>query len=168
MNSIVAIVGSIVFPTTKLKKNPPNPRNNPKKAFAYNSDLVRAAVAQYGDKIAVGIDAKNGKVAVSGWLEVSETDFLTMAKEMEALGVKTIIYTDISKDGTLKGPTLDDYQLLQQAVPNINIIASGGVASKQDLIDLEALDLFGAIVGKAYYSNKVSLTEMLEVHQNVS
>ncbi|MHC5372641.1 1-(5-phosphoribosyl)-5-[(5-phosphoribosylamino)methylideneamino]imidazole-4-carboxamide isomerase [Enterococcus sp. LJL120] len=130
-------------------------------------ELVREAVELFGEKIAVGIDAKNGKVAVSGWLEVSQTDYLTLAKEMAAMGVKTIIYTDISKDGTLAGPTLADYQALQKAVPAVKIIASGGVASQQDLFDLAQLHLAGAIVGKAYYSGKVSLEEMLEV-QNVS
>ncbi|WP_265455345.1 1-(5-phosphoribosyl)-5-[(5-phosphoribosylamino)methylideneamino]imidazole-4-carboxamide isomerase [Enterococcus sp. HY326] len=130
-------------------------------------ELVREAVELFEEKIAVGIDAKNGKVAVSGWLEVSQTDYLTLAKEMAAMGVKTIIYTDISKDGTLAGPTLADYQALQKAVPAVKIIASGGVASQQDLFDLAQLHLAGAIVGKAYYSGKVSLEEMLEV-QNVS
>ncbi|MHC5249560.1 1-(5-phosphoribosyl)-5-[(5-phosphoribosylamino)methylideneamino]imidazole-4-carboxamide isomerase [Enterococcus sp. LJL90] len=130
-------------------------------------ELVREAVELFEEKIAVGIDAKNGKVAVSGWLKVSQTDYLTLAKEMAAMGVKTIIYTDISKDGTLAGPTLADYQALQKALPAVKIIASGGVASQQDLFDLAQLHLAGAIVGKAYYSGKVSLEEMLEV-QNVS
>lgn len=129
-------------------------------------ELVKEAVETYGDKIAVGIDAKAGKVAVSGWLEVSETDFLTMAEEMAKIGVATIIYTDISKDGTLAGPTLEDYRALQAKVPQVNIIASGGVSSKQDLIELKTLDVYGAIVGKAYYSGKVSLEEMLEVNAN--
>lgn len=132
-----------------------------------NPELVKEAVERYQEKIAVGIDAKNGKVAVSGWLEVSETDYLTMAKEMAAIGVKTIIYTDISKDGTLNGPTLTDYQTLQKSVPTVDFIASGGVANKKDLLDLAELQLSGAIVGKAYYSGKVTLQEMLEV-QNVS
>lgn len=129
-------------------------------------ELVREAVETYGDKIAVGIDAKGGKVAVSGWLEVSETDFLTMAEEMAKIGVKTIIYTDIEKDGTLAGPTLSDYQFLQEKLPQVDFIASGGVSSKEDLIRLKALDLYGAIVGKAYYSGKVTLEEMMEVHEN--
>lgn len=129
-------------------------------------ELVKEAVETYGDKIAVGIDAKGGKVAVSGWLEVSETDFLTMAEEMAKIGVKTIIYTDIEKDGTLAGPTLADYQILQEKLPQVDFIASGGVSSKEDLIRLKALGLYGAIVGKAYYSGKVTLEEMMEVHEN--
>jgi phosphoribosylformimino-5-aminoimidazole carboxamide ribotide isomerase len=128
--------------------------------------LVKEAVSKYGDKIAVGIDAKNGKVAVRGWLDVSETDYLQLAKEMAAIGVKTIIYTDISKDGTLTGPTYEHYKQLAKAVPEMNIIASGGVASKKDLIDLAKLNLYGAIVGKAFYNGAITLTDMLEVENN--
>lgn len=128
-----------------------------------NPELVKEAVAQYQEKIAVGIDAKDGKVAVSGWLEVSETDYLTMAKEMAAIGVQTLIYTDISKDGTLTGPSLAHYEALQQAVPKVAIIASGGVSNKKDLEELAALGIYGAIVGKAYYDDRVTLTEILEV-----
>ncbi|WP_430607370.1 1-(5-phosphoribosyl)-5-[(5-phosphoribosylamino)methylideneamino]imidazole-4-carboxamide isomerase [Enterococcus sp. AZ170] len=126
-------------------------------------ELVKAAVKKYGDKIAVGIDAKNGKVAISGWLDVSETDYLQMAQEMAAIGVKTIIYTDIEKDGTLTGPTFDDYEKLLKAVPAVQIIASGGVSSQADLIQLAELGLSGAIVGKAFYNGAITLTEMLEV-----
>ncbi len=128
-------------------------------------ELVKAAVKKHGDKIAVGIDAKNGKVAVSGWLDVSETDYLQMAKEMAAIGVKTIIYTDISKDGTLAGPTFDDYAQLAKIVPNVQIIASGGVSSKADLMKLAELGLYGAIVGKAFYNGTIALADMLEVEQ---
>lgn len=125
--------------------------------------LVKKAVKKYGDKIAVGIDAKNGKVAISGWLDVSETDYLQMAQEMAAIGVKTIIYTDIEKDGTLTGPTFDDYEKLLKAVPAVQIIASGGVSSQADLIQLAELGLSGAIVGKAFYNGAITLAEMLEV-----
>ncbi|WP_375179216.1 1-(5-phosphoribosyl)-5-[(5-phosphoribosylamino)methylideneamino]imidazole-4-carboxamide isomerase [Enterococcus rotai] len=128
-------------------------------------ELVKAAVKKHGEKIAVGIDAKNGKVAVSGWLDVSETDYLQMAKEMAAIGVKTIIYTDISKDGTLAGPTFDDYAQLAKIVPNVQIIASGGVSSKADLVKLAELGLYGAIVGKAFYNGTITLADMLEVEK---
>ncbi|MFD2306547.1 1-(5-phosphoribosyl)-5-[(5-phosphoribosylamino)methylideneamino]imidazole-4-carboxamide isomerase [Enterococcus termitis] len=128
--------------------------------------LVKEAVSKYGDKIAVGIDAKNEKVAVRGWLDVSETDYLQLAKEMAAIGVKTIIYTDISKDGTLTGPTYEHYKQLAKAVPEMNIIASGGVASKKDLFDLAKLNLYGAIVGKAFYNGAITLIDMLEVENN--
>ncbi len=125
-------------------------------------DLVKEAVTKYSKKIAVGIDAKAGLVAISGWLDVSETDYLTFAKEMEKIGVQTIIYTDISRDGTLQGPNLEHYQKLQAAV-QMKIIASGGVSSKEDLMKLSDLGLYGAIVGKAYYSGKVTMKEILEV-----
>ncbi|MFK4567162.1 1-(5-phosphoribosyl)-5-[(5-phosphoribosylamino)methylideneamino]imidazole-4-carboxamide isomerase [Enterococcus sp. UD-01] len=128
-----------------------------------NPELVKAAVQKYGEKIAVGIDAKNDKVAVSGWLDVSETDYLQMAKEMAAIGVKTIIYTDIAKDGTLTGPNFSQYEQLLKAVPDIQIIASGGVSSRKDLQQLAAIGIYGAIVGKAYYNGAISLAEMLEV-----
>ena len=132
-----------------------------------NPALVKKAVDLYGDKIAVGIDAKDGKVAISGWLDVSETDFVKMAKEMAAIGVKTIIYTDISKDGTLSGPTFEDYETLSVAVPSVQIIASGGISSKDDLIKLAQSKLYGAIVGKAFYNGTITLADMLEVEQLV-
>lgn len=133
-----------------------------------NPELVKQAVDRYGEKIAVGIDAKNGKVAISGWLDVSETDFIQMAKEMAAIGVRTIIYTDIAKDGTLTGPTFEDYEKLALVVPNVQIIASGGVSCKEDLIKLAKTDIYGAIVGKAFYNGAITLADMLEVEQFVN
>jgi phosphoribosylformimino-5-aminoimidazole carboxamide ribotide isomerase len=130
-----------------------------------NPELVKSAVAKFGDKIAVGIDAKNGLVAISGWLEVAEVDYLTFAKEMAAVGVSTIIYTDISKDGTLAGPSVEHYEALVSALPDTAIIASGGVASFADLVALEKIGVAGTIVGKAYYSGKITLKEMAEVNQ---
>ena len=129
-------------------------------------DLVKEAVKQHGDKIAVGIDAKNGKVAIDGWLDVSETDYLQMAKEMAAIGVKTIIYTDIAKDGTLTGPTFADYKKLSEAIPEVQIIVSGGISSKDDLVKLAELRIYGAIVGKAFYNGAITLADMLEVAKN--
>ncbi|AQY51966.1 1-(5-phosphoribosyl)-5-[(5-phosphoribosylamino)methylideneamino] imidazole-4-carboxamide isomerase [Listeria weihenstephanensis FSL R9-0317] len=127
-----------------------------------NPDLVRDAVKLYGDKIAVGIDAKNGFVATSGWLDVSATDYLTFAKEVEKSGVQTIIFTDIAKDGTLEGPNLEQLQALQKAV-SVDIIASGGVSNKQDLVQLSELGLYGAICGKALYNGNISMAEITEV-----
>lgn len=127
-----------------------------------NPDLVRDAVKLYGDKIAVGIDAKNGFVATSGWLDVSATDYLTFAKEVEKSGVQTIIFTDIAKDGTLAGPNLEQLQALQNAV-DVDIIASGGVSNKQDLVQLSELGLYGAICGKALYNGNISMAEITEV-----
>ncbi|MBA3926682.1 1-(5-phosphoribosyl)-5-[(5-phosphoribosylamino)methylideneamino]imidazole-4-carboxamide isomerase [Listeria rustica] len=127
-----------------------------------NPDLVRDAVKLYGAKIAVGIDAKNGFVATSGWLDVSATDYLTFAKEVEKSGVQTIIFTDIAKDGTLEGPNLEQLQALQKAV-SVDIIASGGVSNKQDLVQLSELGLYGAICGKALYNGNISMAEITEV-----
>ncbi|MEI5994890.1 1-(5-phosphoribosyl)-5-[(5-phosphoribosylamino)methylideneamino]imidazole-4-carboxamide isomerase [Candidatus Enterococcus mansonii] len=130
-------------------------------------NLVKEAVKKYGDKIAVGIDAKDGKVAISGWLDISETDYLQLAKEMAELGVKTIIYTDITKDGTLTGPSFKQYEKLSKIVPEMQIIASGGVSSKSDLLKLAELNLYGAIVGKAFYSGAITLADILEVETYV-
>lgn len=130
-------------------------------------DLVKAAVAKYGDRIAVGIDAKDGLVAISGWLDVSETDYLTFAKEMADHGVKTIIYTDIARDGTLTGPNMEHYEKLLAQVPEVQIVASGGVSGKADLLALADLGVYGAIVGKAFYNGNITLAEMLEVESYV-
>ncbi|MDA9472850.1 1-(5-phosphoribosyl)-5-[(5-phosphoribosylamino)methylideneamino]imidazole-4-carboxamide isomerase [Enterococcus sp. 5H] len=130
-------------------------------------DLVKQSVKKYGEKIAVGIDAKNGKVAISGWLDVSETDFLQLAQEMAAIGVKTIIYTDIAKDGTLTGPTFADYEKLIQTLPDVAIIASGGVSSKEDLLKLAKIGVAGTILGKAFYNGLITIADMLEVETDV-
>lgn len=130
-------------------------------------DLVKQAVKKHGEKIAVGIDAKHGKVAVSGWLDVSKTDFLKLAEKMAAIGVKTIIYTDIAKDGTLTGPTFADYEKLIKTFPDVAIIASGGVSSKEDLVKLADLGAAGTIVGKAFYNGAITLADMLEVEAYV-
>lgn len=127
--------------------------------------LVKQAVEKYPENIAVGIDAKEGKVAISGWLDVSETNFLTLAKKMAEIGVQTIIYTDISKDGTMTGPSFAHYQQLLQAVPQAAIIASGGVSQVADLKKLAALGIAGTIVGKAFYNGSISLDQMLEVER---
>lgn len=127
--------------------------------------LVKKAVERYGEKIAVGIDARNGKVAISGWLDVSETDFIQLAREMVSIGVKTIIYTDIAKDGTLTGPTFEDYEKLSTEVSDAQIIASGGVSCKEDLIKLAKAKTYGVIVGKAFYNGLITLADMLEVEQ---
>ncbi|MDR0921341.1 MAG: 1-(5-phosphoribosyl)-5-[(5-phosphoribosylamino)methylideneamino]imidazole-4-carboxamide isomerase [Lactobacillales bacterium] len=128
-----------------------------------NPEFVKEAVKRYGEKIAVGIDALQEKVAISGWLDVGETDYLTFAKQMQAIGVKTIIYTDISKDGMLSGPSFAHYQKLVVALPNVKIIASGGVSQLEDVKELQKLRVAGVIVGKAYYAGKVTLEELVEV-----
>jgi phosphoribosylformimino-5-aminoimidazole carboxamide ribotide isomerase len=118
--------------------------------------FVREAVKKYGDRIVVGIDAKNGMVAQNGWLKTSNVNYLDLAKEMEQVGVKYIIFTDINLDGTLSGPNLDMLDELNHAV-SCNIIASGGVANMKDIVNLLDLDIYGAICGKAIYSGSLNL-----------
>lgn len=121
-----------------------------------NPALVREAVLQYGEKIAVGIDARNGKVAAQGWTETSDLNYLELAKQMEQIGVKYIIFTDISRDGTLTGPNLDMLNALNHAV-TCHIIASGGVKNLEDIANLRKLSLYGAICGKAVYTGDLDL-----------
>jgi len=121
-------------------------------------DLVRAAVARYGDRIAVGIDTKNGRVRTAGWVEDSGLDYLVFAKQMEQLGVGTIIFTDIDTDGALSGPSYARLSALQKAV-SCRIIASGGVSCNQDIEQLNRMGLYGAIIGKAYYAGTIDLAQ---------
>lgn len=125
-------------------------------------ELVKKAVNAYGDKIAVGIDAKNGYAAAEGWTQTSDIYFTDLAKKMEQCGVKTIIYTDISKDGTLSGPNLEQLDEINNAV-SCNIIASGGVTDIDDIKALKSLGLYGAICGKSIYSGSLDLKQALEV-----
>lgn len=126
-----------------------------------NPELVKEAVKKYGEKIAVGIDAKDEKVAVNGWLDISSVDYIEFAKEMEKIGVKTIIFTDISKDGTLQGPNLEQLGKLQKNV-NCNIIASGGIKNIDDLRAINEMGIYGAITGKAIYSGNIALKEAID------
>lgn len=125
-------------------------------------ELVKKAVNAYGDKIAVGIDAKNGYAAAEGWTQTSDIYFTDLAKKMEQCGVKTIIYTDISKDGTLSGPNLEQLEEINNAV-SCDIIASGGVTNINDIKALKSLGLYGAICGKSIYSGSLDLKQALEV-----
>lgn len=128
-------------------------------------ELVKKAVNAYGDKIAVGIDAKNGYAAAEGWTQTSDIYFTDLAKKMEQCGVKTIIYTDISKDGTLSGPNLEQLDEINNAV-SCDIIASGGVTNINDIKALKSLGLYGAICGKSIYSGSLDLKQALEVCSN--
>lgn len=120
--------------------------------------FVTEAVAKYGERIAVGIDVKDGKVRTHGWTADSGVDAIEFAKKMESLGVKTIIFTDIDTDGTLQGPPLDTLKALRQAV-RCHIVASGGVTNIGDIKALKALGLDSAIIGKAYYAGTIDLGE---------
>lgn len=126
-----------------------------------DKDMLKEAVNSYGDKIIVSIDAYNGYVAIDGWTKTSEVSAVDFAREMEELGVKTIVYTDIARDGMLKGPNFEAINYLKDRV-NIDIIASGGVSSEDDLVKLKEIGVAGAIVGKALYEGRVDL-EKIEV-----
>ena len=124
--------------------------------------FLQAAVAKYGEKIAVGIDIKDGFVAIRGWTEKSEKDALEFAAQMQNMGVKTLICTDISKDGAMEGANHGLYKTLSERF-GMQIIASGGVSSMEDVKRLAAMDLHGAIIGKAYYPGAIKLKEAIEV-----
>lgn len=127
-----------------------------------NPNLVKEAVAEFGEKIAVGIDAKNEYVATEGWTESSNVHYIELAKRMEDAGVKTIIYTDISKDGTLTGPNFEQLNKINSAV-SCNIIASGGVTNISDIKGLKDAGLYGAICGKSLYNKTLNLAEAIKV-----
>lgn len=124
--------------------------------------FVEAAVKEYGEKIAVGIDIKDGFVAIRGWTERSDLEAMTFCEKMRQLGVKTVICTDISRDGAMQGSNHRLYQTLSQK-SGLRIIASGGVSSLEDVRRLAALDLHGAIIGKACYTGAVRLEDAIEV-----
>ncbi|MED0901244.1 1-(5-phosphoribosyl)-5-[(5-phosphoribosylamino)methylideneamino]imidazole-4-carboxamide isomerase [Bacillus cereus] len=131
-------------------------------AALYDKVFLEEAVRLYKEKIIVGIDAKNGFVATRGWLDMSEISYINLAKQMENVGVQTIVFTDISKDGTLAGPNFEQLELLQKSV-SIRLIASGGVASIQDVKKLNDMNIYGVIIGKALYEKTIDLEEVLEV-----
>ncbi len=123
-------------------------------------ELVKKAVQTFGSSLAVAIDAKDGLVAIEGWAKTSEFTAVGFAKKMEDLGAKVIIYTDISRDGMLKGPNLKAMEDMVKAV-SIEVIASGGVTNLQDIKNLKEIGMAGAIVGKALYTGDVDLQEAL-------
>lgn len=125
-----------------------------------NQELVKSAVEKYGERIAVGIDARNGMVSGDGWLTDSNITYLDLAKSMESIGVKCIIFTDISKDGTLSGPNLDQLSKINEAVI-CDIIASGGIHTIKDIVALKEMGLYGAICGKSIYKGTLSLKEAI-------
>lgn len=132
-----------------------------------NPSLVEEAVKEFGEKIAVGIDASNGYVATEGWTEKSDVYFTELARRMEDKGVKTIIFTDISKDGTLSGPNISQLCEINDAV-SCDIIASGGVTDINDIKNLKKEGLYGAICGKSLYSGTLNLKEAIEVCKDES
>ncbi len=131
-------------------------------AAVNNRDFLLWAVEKFGDKIAVGADIKDGYVAIKGWLEKSEIGCEDFFSDMENIGVKTIICTDISKDGAMQGTNRELYKSLSEKF-SIDIVASGGVSSIDDITALRKMNLYGAIVGKAYYLKAIDLKEAIEI-----
>lgn len=131
-------------------------------AAVADPSFAMAAVDAYGEKIAIGVDIKDGFVAVKGWTEKSDLEAFDFCRRMEAMGIKTLICTDISKDGAMQGPNAELYKRLSREL-GMDIIASGGVSCMDDIRNLAAMELHGAIVGKAYYTGAVDLREAIEV-----
>lgn len=127
-----------------------------------NQDILKAALMEYKEKIVVGIDAKDGMVAIHGWEQTSNLTAVAFAKKVEELGAKTVIYTDISRDGMLKGPNLAAMNEMAKAV-GIDIIASGGVSCLKDIVDLKTTGVSGVIVGKALYTGDLELKAAIDV-----
>lgn len=123
-----------------------------------DTEFVKNAVKEFGDKIAVGIDARDGYVATKGWVNTSQITYLELAEKMEDIGVKVIIFTDISCDGTLEGPNFKQLEKLKKTV-SCKIIASGGIRNISNIKKLNKMNLYGAICGKSIYSGTLSLSE---------
>ena len=127
-----------------------------------NPAFLREALAAFGEAVSVGVDAVNGRVATHGWLHISETDSFDFCREMRDIGVKTVIYTDVSRDGTLSGTNMDAYRQLAK-IEGLNIVASGGITYLDELRELSEMGTYAAILGKALYSGKLDLREALAV-----
>lgn len=131
-------------------------------AAVENIDFLKSAVKKYGEKIAVGADIKDGFVAIKGWTEKSPYSCLEFCKSMQDIGITTLICTDISKDGAMQGTNTELYKELSQKL-NMQIVASGGVSDIENVRILRKMDIYGAIIGKAYYTGAISLKEAIEV-----
>ncbi len=131
-------------------------------AAVKNPQFVKEACAAYGDKIAVGIDARGGTVRTEGWLNDSGMDYIAFAKLMESYGVQTIIFTDIDKDGMLSGPNFAQLQALRDAV-SCGIVASGGVSTLEDIAKLRDMGIEEAIAGKAVYTGQLDVKQAIQV-----
>ncbi|MEB2782483.1 1-(5-phosphoribosyl)-5-[(5-phosphoribosylamino)methylideneamino]imidazole-4-carboxamide isomerase [Algoriphagus sp. C2-6-M1] len=126
-----------------------------------NAALFEAWITKYGsEKIILGADAKNKKIAVGGWEETTSVDLIPFIKDYVAKGITYVICTDVAKDGLLQGPSIDLYKEILKEIPGVKLIASGGVSSVKDLEELEKIGVYGTIVGKAYYEGRVTLEEL--------
>ena len=131
-------------------------------AAVTNPEFLEKAIARFGEKIAVGADIADGKIAIKGWQEKSNEDALTFCRRMEKMGVKTLISTDISRDGAMRGANHALYKTLSEEL-TLDVIASGGVSTMEDVVALRNLGIHGAIIGKAYYTGSIKLKEAIEV-----
>jgi len=131
------------------------------KDFGFLCDMVK----KYGDKIAVGVDVKDEYVAINGWKEVVDVKGMDFCKQLHDVGVKTVIYTDISKDGALQGTNMEAYDKLSE-IKGLNIIASGGVSFENEISELKDKGIYGAILGKALYSGMLNLERAIELGGN--
>ena len=133
-------------------------------AAVEDREFLGKAVTEYGEKIAVVVDVRDGFVAVKGWTENSALHFMDFCREMETIGVKTLICTDISRDGAMRGTNREMYRELSETL-RLQITASGGVSSLEDVENLRKLNLYGAIIGKAYYTGDIDLKRAIEISQ---
>jgi len=131
-----------------------------------NFSFVEEAVKRYGDKIAVGVDARDGQVAISAWRDVTDVDSFDFCSRLKDIGVATIIYTDIAKDGRMDGANLDIYRSLKELEP-LNVVASGGISFEREIVELMAIGTYGAILGKALYENKLSLERVIAIADGI-
>lgn len=131
-------------------------------AAVTDDNFLREAVDKYGEKIAVGADIKDGFVAIKGWTEKSQYSCFDFCRKMQDIGVRTLICTDISKDGAMQGTNLELYKALSEEF-SMQIVASGGVSDIEDVKALRKMDIYGAIIGKAYYTKAISLADAIEV-----
>lgn len=130
-------------------------------AAVENETFLKEALNKYGEKIAVGIDIRDGYVAVKGWTEKSRFGFMEFCSRMADLGVKTLICTDISRDGAMRGTNRELYRTLSEKL-DLRIVASGGISTMEDILSLRAMNLYGAIIGKAYYTGAIDLKKAIE------
>ena len=134
-------------------------------AAVNDRELTQAVAERYPGRTAVSVDAVNGMAAVNGWAKVSDTDVLDICAFMQEIGINTLIYTDILMDGMLKGPNFGEYERLMRET-SLDIIASGGVTTKEDITRLAKMGIYGAIVGKALYDEKIDLKEAIRCSRN--
>ena len=132
-------------------------------AAVKNPSFLMAALLKYGEAVAVGVDIRDGMVAINGWTENSALHYTEFMERLISIGVRTVIVTDISRDGAMKGTNRSLYAELAEKFPALNVIASGGVSSPEDVKVLSDMDIYGAIIGKAYYTGAIDLAEALRI-----